>query len=882
MLLNEKSKGVFSPEIRFLFPWRKYQQRFLNNFDTYKQDRHLHVIAPPGAGKTILGLEMIRRVNKRTLVLSPTLTIKHQWKNRFDSFFDPNAVFEGISLSVKELKVLNFSTYQGLYALHKSMSSTTVFVNYFKEHGIEVLLLDEAHHLKKAWWSVLMELKNNSDLIIIALTATPPFDSSHSEMKKYYELCGPVDEEISIPELVKERALCPHQDYVYLSEPEKDEVQYIFEYRQKIATFVQFLKENKKFVHLLESHPYYLLEAEFLDDVYKYPNYFASILIFLHHCNVTISSEKLAFFGFEKEDEIQFPKLTLAWVEILLQHLLISNRGQLLEDELLLSTLEKTLRKIGGLSRNNVQLLGNNRVFKNLTHSRNKLVSIKNIVRFEQEQLGKELRLVVLTDFIRKEFLGLNSDYTNRVDKMGVVPIFHYLKNSTIDCSKLAVLSGTLVIVNCSLLGLLKKELSLKDVQINRIENDTDFVQINVSQKVKNNLVAVLTSFFELGHISILIGTKSLLGEGWDAPAINALIMASNVGSFVTSNQMRGRAIRVKGEGKTSCIWHLASVDLTDVTGGHDVQQLERRFNTFVGVDTRSNTISSGIGRLGMPSEFPSDFNVNSYNDALFEKAKNRDLLSEQWRKSSVKGTRLRREINSSFLDFKIHKKNKSKAVTDMVKIMLSELSIGLLFFTIEFVLNNFLAVFSGGFVTVLKLFLGGLFVFLIPKTYKLVKACFLFGNTHKLLKKIAHTILLTMEDLQLFTSPVSKLYIDFEKVNKGEVSCSLQGATYRENAIFVMALNQVLMPIQSPKYLIHRHSWLGHKIGMFNVHAVPDVFEKKTDANVFFKYWLKNIGKSELVFGRRHEGRKLIVKSRLFQIRYAESPLSRDLVVWK
>ena len=57
--------------------------------------------------------------------------------------------------------------------------------------------------------------------------------------------------------------------------------------------------------------------------------------------------------------------------------------------------------------------------------------------------------------------------------------------------------------------------------------------------------VEFVGDLFEKGEIQILVGTKSLLGEGWDAPCVNSLILASFVGSFVLSNQMRGRAIRI-------------------------------------------------------------------------------------------------------------------------------------------------------------------------------------------------------------------------------------------------------------------------------------------------------------------------------------------------
>jgi hypothetical protein len=53
---------------------------------------------------------------------------------------------------------------------------------------------------------------------------------------------------------------------------------------------------------------------------------------------------------------------------------------------------------------------------------------------------------------------------------------------------------------------------------------------------------------FEQGGINGLVGTKSLLGEGWDAPAVNTLVLGTFVGSYVLSNQMRGRSIRIRSE----------------------------------------------------------------------------------------------------------------------------------------------------------------------------------------------------------------------------------------------------------------------------------------------------------------------------------------------
>ena len=90
---------------------------------------------------------------------------------------------------------------------------------------------------------------------------------------------------------------------------------------------------------------------------------------------------------------------------------------------------------------------------------------------------------------------------------------------------------------------------------------NNNYVVINGGKKVSDTIVKIVTECINLKKINIVIGTVALLGEGWDAPAVNSLILASYVGSFMLSNQMRGRAIRKSREqNKTANIWHLASI----------------------------------------------------------------------------------------------------------------------------------------------------------------------------------------------------------------------------------------------------------------------------------------------------------------------------------
>ena len=94
-------------------------------------------------------------------MLAPTLTIRNQWRNRLLDFFADEGNFEEYSLNIKKPKLITFSTYQSLFALHKSFNELEAqsLVDFIQKHKIETLVLDEAHHLKNEWWHCLFQLK---------------------------------------------------------------------------------------------------------------------------------------------------------------------------------------------------------------------------------------------------------------------------------------------------------------------------------------------------------------------------------------------------------------------------------------------------------------------------------------------------------------------------------------------------------------------------------------------------------------------------------------------------------------------------------------------------------------------------------------------------
>lgn len=158
----------YPKEIQFASSWRKYQQRVLDHLDDHIANGHLHIIAPPGSGKTVLGLEVAIRLNKPTLILAPTLAIRNQWIQRFcDLFLQVNSIPDWISRDIRNPKFMTVITFQGLHAACNNLreqetetdeeeDTTAVIkttnlnlehiVNGLKLQQVNTIVVDEAHH----------------------------------------------------------------------------------------------------------------------------------------------------------------------------------------------------------------------------------------------------------------------------------------------------------------------------------------------------------------------------------------------------------------------------------------------------------------------------------------------------------------------------------------------------------------------------------------------------------------------------------------------------------------------------------------------------------------------------------------------------------------
>lgn len=884
--------SLLRPHFNFIYPWRTYQHRFLKEFETHLEDDHLHVVAPPGSGKTVLGLEMVQRLDKKALILAPTLTIRNQWHERMRECFVKDAAAVETSFDIKNPATLTFSTYQSLHSFFKNdlEYASEELLAFFQQAGIGTLVLDEAHHLKNEWWKPLFSLKNLTHCTLIALTATPPYDSEQAEIKKYFDLCGPIDMEIGVPELVREGNLCPHQDYIYFSEPEAEQIQFIITYRENLMQFVERLKTNQEFIKFVQKHPFYAETEENLDEIYKNPERFSALLIYLNAAGVEIPETKTQFLGITTKKLI-FPSLTYPWVEALLNPFLIEDRELYGEEEVLLLSIEKQLRKIGAFDLNRINLIGEQSLYRKLAQSPSKLKSIVEIVKTESQNLKSELRMVVLSDFIRKEFLEVqHTQSISEINKLGVVPIFQYVRNAIkrdadfpLKQEKLGVLTGSLIIIHNSVVDELSAIVSAENFS-QEILWETEFVIIKPNVAGSKEMVSAMTQLFETGEIEVLVGTKSLLGEGWDAPAINTLILASFVGSFVMSNQMRGRAIRVNPlqPDKVANIWHIACVDPTSETGGVDVALLYRRFEAFCGISLEGAPyIENGADRLKLLEETRRD--VPMLNLKMKQFASGREEVSRRWKQAIGDGDILVRELKLNYTKEQTHGMLKKLYFKDALTFVLFELTA---LFTItlpELLFKNFTTLLSKGVVYFFYALVLGFAMILLPKTLKAVQLYVKYGRRDKELLKIAQALKNAMVAKEMLSEIDQKVSLKVDTFEDGSLSCYLVGATAKEGILFVNYLQEIIDPVENPRYVISQTNWVRSKLGFSNYYSVPKDFgQRKQDAAVFFSSWLRYNGAAKLVFTRNLQGRKLLLKAR-FQSYQEGHPLSsKTALIWK
>lgn len=865
--------------LHFHWTWRSYQKRVLDKADTYLKDKKIHIVAAPGSGKTILGIELIRRVNQNTLVLAPSITIRDQWLDRIKEAYLPENcdTRDLLSNNMKNPAVITVITYQ---ALHSGMTkyrgkeeegeevdfSDFDFLGMVRKAGIKTLCLDEAHHLRSEWWKVLEELAATiPDMTIISLTATPPYDSTPAQWQRYVSLCGPIDEEIIVPELVKEKSLCPHQDYVYFNMPTKEEKAAVLSFRDAARQMAEHLMADEEFAGIISTHKGLAAPKGCGEKFLEKPEYLTALLVFLHAKEIVYSRELLKMIGEGKK----LPGMTTQWLEILLQGFLYEDTESYLCTKEYREKWITELKAQGLIVKKKVCLAVNEEINKLLIGSKGKISSILEVTRLEYENLGSELRLLILTDYIKKEYLAAVGNPEKDVNELGVIPIFETIrrtfsgvcsgKNTTSGGERITsgdlrigVLCGTIVIIPDSAKEVFGDILDKEGIKGTMKECcDGAYYQVTVSGS-ENTVASLVTRLFNEGYIRVLIGTKSLLGEGWDSPCINSLILASFVGSFMLSNQMRGRAIRTqKGNPyKVSNIWHLICMEPEQtLTESTDFTTLKRRFEGFLGVHYEKDVIENRLERLSyIKPPFTAKL-LEKTNGQMEALAADRDGLRRRWENALAPLTNMEVAVEAGA----------DKDYFKIGKLFFTALLKGS-FWALLLILVCALGLLSvspgettGTLRGLCKVLCGGGSLFCAVKAAGQFMRMRVFASPENYMKAIGTCVYKALKQSGDIVSPQTCVGVDRSETVMSYIY--LKGGSEREKDVFAQCIYEFFGTVEKQRYLLKAK---GSVPRLCKYYCVPEMFgKKKEDAQAFHALIKKYIGNYELIYTKNETGRE-------------------------
>ncbi len=860
--------------MHFTGTWRDYQQRVLDEMEEHLDDSRIHVVAAPGSGKTVLGLELVRRLGRPAILLNPTLTIRNQWRARLVPLFMPEVPDGFVSTDLARPAFLTSSTYQSLHALwaDDDPARFEALRDYCARAGPVTLVLDEAHHLRREWWKALQAFAGSLERPrIVALTATPPYDAPPAEWLRYEAMCGPADVEIGIPELVRNGDLAPHQDRVVFARPSEGALDLLHRRRAAIADIAAELRTDEALADAVAAHPWLAHTHAHEEDILDRPDTLSAMLVHLRAAGRPIPPEPLALLGARARD---LPAQDGAWLERFLNALLVERRADFPLPAGAQDALYRRLHSLGLVEGRRVRLGDTRRIVRTMANDRGKLGAIAEIARREAQALGPELRMAVLADHVRAADLPRTGDAAFEPPRLGVAPIFEVLRRALDDKVRVAMLTGSLTILPRAA----AEALGGTDIALHPLGWCDSHVRVEAGGPARHTLVERVTRSFCEGEIAVLAGTQALLGEGWDAPAINSLVLASNSASYMLSNQMRGRAIRTDPAcpGKVANIWHLATVedlpetriealadwfDWGEVVAGRpvgcDLALLARRFKAFPGIASGdSDRIENGIERI----EPFAHADIGTANAATFAAAADREAVAEKWRTSlgsALRGGRELRPLQQGTPSYTPRRLVWGHTIDALV---VSALASGVAAFGWQLSQATSLAVLGG----IVGAAGAAAVVATLPRAAKAGFLLWRNGTVENRLQQVGEVLLAALHHAgELRDGEMERVRIEVSCDDSGARHVGFAGLTLKGQHVALDALQELLGPVRNPRYLLVRRSWLaGH--ARTDYHAVPTaIAHNKALAEFFAHEWRKRIGPSDLVFTRNRDGRRLLLAAR-------------------
>jgi hypothetical protein len=242
-----------------------------------------------------------------------------------------------------------------------------------------------------------------------------------------------------------------------------------------------------------------------------------------------------------------------------------------------------------------------------MAYARGKTLALLPILKAEKRILGDKLRAVVVTDFEKTSAVTAEVSHLLDAEAGGAISAFRtILSDPETDALDPILVTGSSVLIDDDL-----SERFMERAKAWLAQRQFD-VQLSFSQDDGFHVIAgrggdwcprvyvtMITELFQEGFTRCLVGTRGLLGEGWDANKANVLVDLTTVTTSMSVNQLRGRSIRLDpGEPeKLADNWDVVCLAPEFSKGLDDYERFIEKHLTLYGV-TEDGAVEKGVGHV--------------------------------------------------------------------------------------------------------------------------------------------------------------------------------------------------------------------------------------------------------------------------------------------
>ncbi len=633
------------------------------------------VVLPPGLGKTLTGLEAARRLGRPVVVFVPNTAIQGQWIRTVSEFVPVPMTASSDRDLADDVTVL---TYQSLAhfdpddevdedgrlvgrrrsrapLLQQLSPSGRGLVERLRGAGQLTLVLDECHHLLEVWGRLVAELLELLDQpYVVALTATPPAALTQDQADLVQTIFGEVVYSASIPAAVRDGYLAPFAELAWLTTPTPSERDWLSSEAVRFAELTTDLVDptfgSRPFLPWLDQRlvergsAYGQLGWSQLER--DHPQLTEAALR-LHHIGLLALPD-----GARMREEHRRAPDAEDWVALIgdwARHHLATSQDP--ADVAARKRLTDALPSIGyGLTRGGHVRRAQSPVNRVLSRSAGKTHACVEILRAETGNLGAHLRALVLCDH-EKAAATLPARLAGVLDaEAGSARL---VLRTLLDDPQTAALDPMLVTgstVACGLETAVRFHAwaSTGEVVLDALAAPEPDGVVHITGRWSSRTwVPKVTEFLELGSTKVLIGTRALLGEGWDARSLNTLIDLTTATTSTAVVQTRGRTLRVDPAqpDKVAHTWTVVTVSEEHPEGDTDYLRFVRKHAAYFGV-TQTGEVVDGVGHVSpelSPYDPPSVVGFDAFNAVQLVRSADRTETRRLW------------SVGSAYRDERVH-----------------------------------------------------------------------------------------------------------------------------------------------------------------------------------------------------------------------------------